>query len=141
MRRRCAFVMADGQGCRASPLRDGRHCFLHDPERAADAAEARRLGGIRRRRESTLEIAYELAGLDSVDGIRRLLEIIVADALSLDNGIGRLRVLIAAVSTAARLLDAGELEARIAALEAIATVPRRGAALGRPAGLLDGAPE
>lgn len=141
MKRRCVFVMADGQGCRASPLRDGRHCFLHDPERSAEAAEARRLGGVRRRRESTLEIAYELAGLDSVEGVRRLLEIIVADALSLDNGIGRLRVLIAAVSAAGKLLEAGELEARIAALEAIATVPRRPAAPGRPAGLLDGRPE
>lgn len=141
MKRRCAFVMADGQGCRASPLRDGRHCFLHDPERAADAAEARRLGGIRRRRESTLEIAYELDGLDNVEGIRRLLEITVADALSLDNGIGRLRVLIAAVSAAAKLLDAGELEARLAALEAIARLPRGADARARPAGLLDGVPE
>ena len=141
MTRRCVFVMADGQGCRASPLRDGRHCFLHDPERAADAAEARRLGGLRRRRESTLEIAYELAGLDSVEGIRRLLEIVVADALSLDSGIGRLRVLIAAVSAAARLLDVGELEARIVALEAIATPPRRAASPRPPAGLLDGAHE
>ena len=141
MKRLCAHVMADGQRCRAAPLREGRHCFLHDPERAADAAEARRVGGIRRRRESTLEIAYDLAGLDSVEGIRRLLEVVVADALSLDNGIGRLRVLIAAVSAAGRLLDAGELEARITALEAIATVPRRGAAPRRAASLLDGGSE
>ena len=141
MKRLCAHLMADGHGCRAAPLRGGRHCFLHDPEHAADAAEARRVGGLRRRRESTLETAYDLAGLDSVEGIRRLLEVVVADALSLDNGIGRLRVLIAAVSAAARLLDAGELEARIAALEAIATSPRRGTAPGRSASLLDGGPE
>ena len=141
MKRRCAFVMADGQACRASPLREGRHCFLHDPERAADASEARRLGGIRRRREGTLEIAYDLAGLDSVDGIRRLLEIVVADALSLDNGIGRLRVIIATIGAATKLLEAGELEQRLAALEAVTNVPPRPVAPDRPASLLDGAPE
>ena len=141
MKRRCAFVMSDGQGCRASPLREGRHCFLHDPERAADASEARRMGGIRRRREGTLEVAYDLAGLDSVDGIRRLLEIVVADALSLDNGIGRLRVLIATINSATKLLEAGELEERLAALEAITNLPPRPVAPDRPASLLDGAPE
>ena len=117
-RRSCSQVMPDGQLCRAGPGVDRPFCFAHDPERAADAAEARRLGGLRRRREGTIVTAYDLPGLDSVAGIRRLLEIVVTDAVGLENGIARLRVIIAAASAATGLLKVGELEDRITILEA-----------------------
>jgi len=39
-------------------------------ERATEAAEARRMGGIRRRREGTLTVAYDWESLDHADGIR-----------------------------------------------------------------------
>ena len=55
-----------------APLRDRPYCFSHDPERAEEAAEARRLGGLRRRKEGTIAVAYDLPGLDTVAGIRRL---------------------------------------------------------------------
>jgi hypothetical protein len=109
--------MPDGHGCRAGPQLERSWCFAHDPARAEDAAEARRLGGQRRRREGTMAVAYDLPGLDTVEGIRRVLDIVVADALGLDNGIARLRVLIAVATASTRLLETGELEARIATLE------------------------
>jgi hypothetical protein len=118
-RRSCAFVMPDGQACRAGPQRDRPYCFAHDPERAADAAEARRLGGLRRRKEGTIAVAYDLPGLDTVVGIRRLLDIVVTDGVGLDNGIPRLRVLISTAVAAMNLLKVGELEERLAALEAV----------------------
>jgi hypothetical protein len=117
MNRRCTFDLSDGRQCRAAPLREGTFCFLHDPERAEDAADARRLGGLRRRREGTVGVVYDLMPLDRVDGIRRLLDIVVADGLGLDNGIGRLRVLIAAATAALKVVEAGEFEARLEALE------------------------
>jgi len=86
----------------------------------------RRLGGLRKRKEGTLAVAYDLEGLDSVAGIRRVLDITITDALGLENGVARLRVLIAAAGAATRLLETGELEARLAALEA---------AVGRDAGV------
>src|SRR5664280_3275020 len=116
-RRSCAFVMPDGQACRAGPQRDRPYCFAHDPERAADAAEARRMGGMRRRKEGTIAVAYDLPGLDTVAGIRRLLEIVVTDGIGLDNGIARLRVLISTAVAAMNLLKVGEVEERLAALE------------------------
>ena len=116
-RRSCAFVMPDGQACRAGPQHDRPYCFSHDPERAADAAEARRLGGLRRRKEGTIAVAYDLPGLDTVAGIRRLLDIVVTDGVGLDNGIPRLRVLISTAVAATNLLKVGELEERLAALE------------------------
>lgn len=115
--RRCGHVMEDGGPCRAGPQRERPWCFLHDPEREDEAREARRLGGLRRRREGTLGVAYDLDGLDSVAGIRRILDIAVADALGLENGIARLRILIAAATAATRLLETAELEARLSALE------------------------
>ena len=118
MRRRCAYAKADGEPCAMAPLRDRPYCFAHDPERAADAAEARKLGGLRRRKEGTIAVAYDLPGLDSVAGIRRLLDIVVTDGLGLDNGIPRLRALISTAVAATNLLKTGEFEERLAALEA-----------------------
>jgi hypothetical protein len=101
-----------------APLRDRPYCFSHDPERAADAAEARRLGGARRRKEGTIAVAYDLPGLDSVAGIRRVLDIVVTDGVGLENGIAKLRVLISTAAAATNLLKVGEFEDRLAQLEA-----------------------
>lgn len=130
--RSCAQVLPDGRLCRATPLRDGPYCFWHSPDSEEEAAEARRLGGLRRRREKALSGAFDFAGLGSIEAIRRVLEVATIDALGLDNGIARSRVLISAAAAAAKLLETGELEARIAALEAAAglsyerTVPDHG---------------
>lgn len=63
-------------------------------------------------------VAYDLPGLGSVEGIRRLLEIVSTDALAMDNGVPRLRALISAAVAATNLLKVGEIEDRLAALEA-----------------------
>jgi hypothetical protein len=118
IRRRCAYAKSNGEACAMAPLRDRPYCFSHDPERAAEAAEARRLGGLRRRKEGTIAVAYDLPGIDSVAGIRRLLDIVVTDGVGLDNGIPRLRVLISTAVAAANLLKVGEFEERLVALEA-----------------------
>lgn len=131
--RSCSAIAADGRRCRASPMREQPFCFWHSPDREEDAAEARRLGGLRRRREKTLAGAYDLAGLDSVGAIRRVLEIATLDALGLENSIARARVLISAALAAAKLLEVGELEARLASLESAVeakTVPIVGSGVG-----------
>ena len=117
VRRRCAFEKADGRLCGAPPGRESGLCFWHDPGKAEDLAEAQRLGGIRRKRERTIAAAYEFKGLASIEDIRRLLEIAATDALSLDLSIAKVRAVIAVASAAAKLLETGELEERIAALE------------------------
>jgi hypothetical protein len=89
---------------------------MHAPEHAEEATEARRLGGLRRRREGTVAGAYEFGGLESVAGIRRLLEVAAVDTLGLDNSIARTLAYLAMV--AAKLLETGELEQRISSLEA-----------------------
>ena len=115
---KCAGRQRDGRRCGAPPIRGEEFCLFHSPDHAEDAAEARRLGGLRRRREKTVVGAYGIEGLDSVAAIRRILEIAVFDTLGLDNSLARSRTLIAAAQAATRLLEAGELETRIVALEA-----------------------
>jgi hypothetical protein len=110
--------MPDGRPCGAPPLRHGNLCFWHEPGRSDDLADAQHLGGVRRRRERTLATAYDVVGLDSVPAIRRVVLIAILDTLGLENTVARNRTLIAGGLAAAKLLETGELEARIAALEA-----------------------
>jgi hypothetical protein len=99
-------------------MRDGDMCFWHAPDHADAAADARRLGGLRRRKEGTIAGAYNFDGLGSVMEIRRLVEIVVLDALSMETSIARGRLLIAAAQAAAKLLEVGELEDRVKRIEA-----------------------
>jgi hypothetical protein len=104
--RSCSHTHADGRPCRATPMRDGAHCFWHDPDTGGEAKEASRLGGLRRKREKTIAGAYDIAGLGDVASVRRVLEIAVLGALGLDNSLARSKVLIGAVGVAAKLLEA-----------------------------------
>jgi hypothetical protein len=123
-RRQCLGKRADGKQCGMPPLLDSDFCWAHDKENAEAAAEARRIGGLRRRREATLAGAYDLSGLDLVDGLRRVLDIALVDSLNLDNGMPRNRTLIAIVMVGLKALATGELADRVEALEAI--VKRQG---------------
>jgi hypothetical protein len=111
-------------------MHDSAFCFWHSPEHAEEAAAARKLGGQRRRRESTLAGAYEIGPLDTVGGIRRVLEIVTFDGLGMEISIPRGRLLVSTMQVAAKLLETGELEQRVAELESIIK-PRIDAAKGR----------
>jgi hypothetical protein len=116
--RQCQFRMPDGRLCRAAPLLGEDFCFWHSPAHEADAQEARRLGGLRRRRERTVAGAYEFEGLSTVPDIRRLLEVAALDTLSLENSVARARTLAYLAQTALKCLEVGDLEERVHALEA-----------------------
>jgi hypothetical protein len=115
--RQCAFKLPSGEPCRAAPLKDGAFCLMHSPEHAQEMQEARRLGGLRRRREVTITGAYEFEGLETVSGIRRLVEVAVLDTLGMENSISRNRTLAYLAMVALRALEVGNVEERIQALE------------------------
>ena len=116
--RHCQHPMPDGSFCRAAPLREGKYCLFHSPDHAKEADEARRLGGLRRRREVAVAGAYDFQGLSTVTDIRRLLEVATLDTLSLENSVARARTLAYLAQTALKLLEIGEIEERLRALEA-----------------------
>ena len=79
--RRCNGKTAKGENCQATPRGEHGLCLWHDPDLADTAREARRLGGQRRKRELTVQAAYDIEGLGSIPEIRR----IVTNLLGADN--------------------------------------------------------
>jgi hypothetical protein len=111
--RACAYQMPTGRPCRANPLRDEKFCFWHAPETAEEAADARRLGGKR-----TVAAIYGLNGLRTIADLQAVLETVTIETLTLENSVARNRTVGSFLTIAAKLLEVGELEDRLAALEA-----------------------
>ncbi len=122
--RTCKARKDDGSPCRASPLQNSDHCLMHDPAHANEMAEARRLGGLRRRKEKAVQGAYEIGTLESVGDVRRLIQIAVTDTLSLENSIARSRTLAYLGVVSLKALEVSEIDERLRSLEA-AMKPRQ----------------
>jgi len=117
IRRMCAFRFPTGEQCQSPPLHDSKYCLMHSPEHAKEVQESRRLGGLRRKREVAVSGAYDFEGLETVSGIRRLIEVAVLDTLGMENSLARSRTLGYLAQVALRTLEVGELEERIEVLE------------------------
>ena len=114
---RCRAVNRRGEPCQAYTVAGSSWCFWHDPERAAERKEARSRGGLARH-------GRKLAGGDpvqirSVADLLALLEAAAGDLLALEPSIGRARALAYLVASGLRVLEVGELERRIGALEEV----------------------
>ncbi len=115
-------------------MRDEPFCFWHAPETAEEVAEARRLGGLHRRKKKTVASIYGVGGLRTIDDLQGLLETAAIETMALENSISRNRAVAGMVAIGAKLIETGELEEWIAALE-LATGAERG---GRPPDAHDG---
>ena len=96
---------------------DSAFCWAHDPANAEAASEARRLGGMRHKREGTVAGAYQFEGLGNVQDIRRLIQIAVLDTLGMENSLQRPRTLAYLAQTALKSLEVGEVRDRLPLLE------------------------
>ncbi len=117
--RACTFEMAEGRPCRAAPLRTEPFCFWHSPDTAEEQAEARRLGGLHRRKKRTLATIYGFNGLRSVEDHQALLETLTIETMGLENSIARNRTVAGFLGIGAKLLEVGDLATRVEQLEAI----------------------
>src|SRR3972149_2352691 len=79
--------LPDGRWWRAPPVRGEPFCFWHAPETAEEAAEARRLGGLHRRKKRTVSAIYGFGGLRTTDDQLALLETTVIETMALENSI------------------------------------------------------
>jgi hypothetical protein len=120
----CTALRADGRACKATPLRDEPYCFFHSPETVEEAADARRLGGLHRRKRKSVSAVYGFNGLRTIADNQALLETAVIETLAIENSISRNRALAGMAATGAKLIELGDLAERVAALEA-ASVGRR----------------
>jgi hypothetical protein len=126
--RGCTHLMPDGRPCGGTRRIAVPLCFLHDADSSPEAAQARRLGGLHRRRERTLAVTYDVTGVSTPDELTRLVEIAALDALAAANSLARSRTLLAAVRTGLHVRAEAGIDARLRALEA-AQAPRRAAPL------------
>src|ERR1035437_3189641 len=123
--RACTYQMPEGRACRATPLPDEPCCFWHSPDTAEELTEARRMGGLHRRKKRTVATIYGFGGLRSIEDSQALLETIAVETLGLENSIARNRALTAIVVTGAKLIELGDLASRIAAIETTLGAQRR----------------
>ena len=123
--RACTYQMPEGRACRATPLRDEPFCFWHSPDTAEELTEARRMGGLHRRKKRTVATIYGFGGLRTIEDNQALLETIAVETLALENSIARNRAVTAIVATGAKLIEVGDHEERLRALESTQEARRR----------------
>lgn len=125
IKRPCQARKPDGSSCQAAALPGSDFCFFHDPDRADDRQAARSFGGSRNKM-TTLDAAAPDIKVESCQDVVRLIGETINQVRKgqLDprvaNAIGYLaNVLIKAA-------EQGDLEKRIADLEAAIQKPARG---------------
>ena len=119
----CTALRNDGRPCRATPMHDEPFCFWHAPETAEEAAEARRLGGMHRRKKRSVSAIFGFNGLRTIGDAQDLLELATTETLAIENSLNRNRALVSMAVAAAKLIELGDLAERVAALEAAAKLP------------------
>ena len=117
MTRLCASRFPNGEACHSPPLHDGDYCLMHSPEHVKEVQDARRIGGLHRKREVTLAVAFDFAGLETVDGVRRLLQIAATDALAMESSPARCRQLVYVALAALRVMEVRDFEQRLMSME------------------------
>lgn len=119
--RQCQAPRRDGQPCQAWAVSESGFCFIHDPARAGERAEARRKGGLHRRKGSDPSLAKEMAerSFRTLADMEGLLEVAVRATFSLENSVSRNRTLGYLAKCWAEVHQVGELEERLMALEQV----------------------
>lgn len=115
---RCTATTAKGKQCKAGAVTGSEFCFWHDPAQGQARAQARKKGGQNRRVPHAGDPFTLPETFASVEDANKLLDYILAEVLPMENSIARARVLLAIHESFLRAIEIGELEARIAALEA-----------------------
>jgi hypothetical protein len=114
--RLCTATTGSGQPCQMAPLEGATLCFQHSPTTARERAEARKKGGRNRSRVSPAGDPGPV-DLGSADAIRELLAEETRATLQRSPSDTRARTVVALLTLAVKLLEVGELEARLEALE------------------------
>ena len=113
---RCKAAKVNGEPCPNPAGADG-YCFAHSPNRGAERAEARRRGG-RNRHTPHSSAAQPPAAVRTVGDVLQVLDYALGEALAHDNSIARGRLLVAIAAAYVEVFKVGEIEQRLAALEA-----------------------
>lgn len=115
----CEAINKSGQPCQ-SPAGKSGYCWAHDPSVAAERTAARSRGGRARhgRHIRVLRAAGEAPiTIETPSDVLKLLNVAIADTLSMEPSLNRARTLSSLAEAALRVFQATGLEERLKALE------------------------
>jgi hypothetical protein len=121
----CRATRQDGQPCRGSALPGGELCWVHDPDRAEQAAEARRAGAVKTNKLRALK--GRRARLDTAGSLMRFVATLAHRTLEGELAPDIARSVGYLCSLQIRLVETAAIERRLAAIETrlAAAVTRR----------------
>jgi hypothetical protein len=115
---KCHGKTKNGSACKMPPLKGTRYCFTHNPETRTAQAQARKLGGYNTHTPHAGNAESIPSDIQTIAQARGIITYTLAELLVMDNSIPRARALLSAFDSFVKAFEIGELEARIAALEA-----------------------
>jgi len=113
--KQCRAKTKQGKRCTGTANRSG-YCFTHNPALADKRRAARKLGGFNRR--TAARVSGEAVKIETIADVLRLVNAVITDTWEQENSASRSRALLACADTAIRALQSGEMESRLAAIEA-----------------------
>lgn len=116
-KRRCAAKTAAGKPCRMAPLEGKPCCFAHEGSAAKERAIARKKGGTNRRTPDDSRPPGPVSLRTAAD-VQAMLELVMDATWLQENSARRSMALATLLGIAAKAIEVGGLEERIAALEA-----------------------
>ena len=114
--KKCKAKRANGRPCTANAGASG-FCFAHDPALGRKRASARKLGG-RNRRRSANDSPFQACDVQSAIGLAAFCEAVMRETWTLEAGVQRARTLGYLAQVQKGILEIGELETRVEAIEA-----------------------
>jgi hypothetical protein len=122
-KRKCKAKLKSGNPCPNAAGESG-YCFVHDPARGKERAEARKRGGQRHRTSKVADSSAVKTPIRDVPGVMQLLDVAALDTLAQENSPQRTRALVAVALAFFKGLEVGEIEQRLAAIEAALKLER-----------------
>lgn len=119
----CQAKTKAGKPCRAAAVKDSKFCMIHAPHLGARRAQARKRGGQTHRTPHGASAEILPDKVRTIADLQALLDYVMRELIEHDNSLARAGKLISLIMAGAKLLEIGELEARIAALEQGAQKP------------------
>ena len=114
----CKAKTHGGQPCKAKPIKGSKYCFIHDPASGEARAKARKLGGQRQRTPHAGNPETLPKQIKTIEDVKGLLDYTLAEIIPLENSIQRGRLLVALAGEYVNAIKTGEIESRLAAIEA-----------------------
>jgi 5-methylcytosine-specific restriction endonuclease McrA len=116
---KCKAKTLDGRRCGGYAIEDSEYCFTHDPTKEDERDEAHRRGGENRPRPiHAMEYPADL-DVKSAAGLLSLMEHTIKDTWTLETSVARGRTLGYLAQVQKGILEVGQIEPRLAALEQV----------------------